>query len=182
MNIRETKLQGVLLIEPKIWNDPRGYFVELWQDGRYGASGMPREFKQDNLSFSKKGVLRGLHFQNPSAQGKLVFPLQGEIFDVVVDVRRSSRTFGQWFGAKLSSETKQQIWVPPGFAHGFVVTSETALVVYKCTDSYNAKAEWGVAWNDPDLAIDWPVREPLLSDKDRVYPRLKELPKQAFFA
>jgi dTDP-4-dehydrorhamnose 3,5-epimerase len=181
MNVRETKLKGVLLVEPKVWNDPRGYFVELWQADRYGAAGVPREFRQDNVSFSKKGVLRGLHFQNPSAQGKLVFPLQGEIWDAVVDVRRSSSTFGQWLGVRLASEAKQQIWVPPGFAHGFVVLSETALVVYKCTDSYDSKAEWGVAWNDPDLAIDWPVRDPVLSDKDKVYPRLKELPAKAFF-
>lgn len=181
MNVRETKLPGVLLIEPKVWTDPRGYFVELWQAERYGALSMPREFKQDNLSFSRKGVLRGLHFQNPSAQGKLVFPLQGEIWDAVVDVRRGSRTFRQWFGVRLAAEAKQQIWVPPGFAHGFVVLSETALVVYKCTEPYDAKAEWGVAWNDPDLAIEWPVQVPVLSDKDRVYPRLKDLPARALF-
>src|SRR5690242_17480776 len=148
MNVRETALEGVLLVEPKIWNDPRGYFVELWQADRYGQSGMPRQFVQDNISFSKKGVLRGLHFQNPNVQGKLVFPLQGEIWDVVVDVRKSSKTFGRWLGVTLASESKQQIWVPPGFAHGFVVLSETALVVYKCTDSYNNKAEHGIIWND----------------------------------
>lgn len=181
MNVRETKLPGVLLIEPKIWGDPRGYFVELWQADRYGQHGMPRQFLQDNISFSKRGVLRGLHFQNPSTQGKLVFPLEGEIHDVVVDLRRSSKTFGQWLGARLSAEAKQQIWVPAGFAHGFVVTSETALVVYKCTDSYNAKAEWGIAWDDPDLGIEWPVKDPVLSDKDKVYPRLKQLPAHALF-
>jgi dTDP-4-dehydrorhamnose 3,5-epimerase len=181
MNVRETKLPGVLLVEPKIWGDPRGYFVELWQAERYGQSGMPREFRQDNVSFSRRGVLRGLHFQNPNAQGKLVFPLQGKIWDVVVDVRRSSPTFGQWLGVPLSSDAKQQIWVPAGFAHGFVVLSETALVVYKCTDSYSSKTEWGVAWNDPELAIDWPVKEPVLSDKDKVYPRLSALPRHALF-
>ncbi len=179
MNVRETPLEGVLLVEPKIWGDPRGYFVELWQADRYGSHGVPRQFLQDNISFSRKGVLRGLHFQNPSAQGKLVFPLEGEIFDVVVDVRKRSPTFRKWFGVKLSSETKQQIWVPEGFAHGFVVLSEKALVVYKCTDTYNAKTEWGVAWNDPELGIDWPVTDPILSEKDRVYPKLSELPAHA---
>jgi dTDP-4-dehydrorhamnose 3,5-epimerase len=181
MNVRETPLEGVLLVEPKIWGDPRGYFVELWQADRYGRSGVAPRFVQDNLSFSTKGVLRGLHFQNPSAQGKLVFPLEGEIYDVVVDVRRRSRTFRQWFGVKLSSEAKQQIWVPEGFAHGFVVLSEKAHVVYKCTDTYNAKTEWGVAWNDPELKIDWPVTNPVLSEKDRVYPKLSELPAHALF-
>src|SRR5438309_12016137 len=137
---------------------------------------MPREFFQDNISFSKKSVLCGLHFQNPRSQGKLVFPLEGEIWDVVVDLRKSSSTFGRHYGVTLSSEKKQQIWVPPGFAHGFVVASESALVVYKCTDSYDAKSEWGIAWNDPDLAIPWPVKDPSLSDKDRAYPRLRDLP------
>jgi dTDP-4-dehydrorhamnose 3,5-epimerase len=181
MNVRETPFEGVLLLEPKVWNDPRGFFVELWHAERYARSGVAPRFVQDNLSFSRKGVLRGLHFQNPSPQGKLVFPLEGAIYDVVVDVRRGSRTFGRWFGATLSSESKQQIWVPEGFAHGFVVLSETALVVYKCTDSYNAQAEWGVAWNDPDLAIAWPVADPILSEKDRVYPRLRDLPAKALF-
>ncbi len=182
MNVQKTPLPGVLLVDAKIWNDPRGYFVELWQSDRYGEHGMPREFKQDNISFSKKGVLRGLHFQNPNTQGKLVFPLEGEIWDVVVDLRKSSPTFRRWFGVPLSAAKKQQIWVPAGFAHGFVVTSETALVVYKCTDVYAAKSEWGVRWDDPELGIEWPTREPILSDKDKVYPTLKELPERALFA
>jgi dTDP-4-dehydrorhamnose 3,5-epimerase len=181
MNVTKTKLEGVLVVEPRVWRDDRGYFVELWQGTRYAGSGMPSSFAQDNLSFSTKGVLRGLHFQNPSTQGKLVFPLMGDLWDVVVDLRRSSSTFGQWIGVPLSGEKKQQIWVPPGFAHGFVVTSETALVVYKCTDDYDAKAEWGIAWDDPDLAIAWPVADPVLSPKDKVYPRLKELPARALF-
>ncbi len=181
MNVRETKLPGVLLFEPKIWPDPRGWFVELWRSDRYSQHGLPATFKQDNASSSTRGVLRGLHFQNPSAQGKLVFPLQGEIYDVAVDIRRSSPSFGKWVGATLSAEKKQQIWVPAGFAHGFVVTSEAAVVVYKCTDLYDNKAEWGVAWDDPDLAIDWPVKAPLLSEKDKVYPRLKDLPERALF-
>lgn len=181
MNVRETKLPGVLLIEPKVWSDPRGYFAELFHADRYGQHGIPRQFLQDNISFSTRGVLRGLHFQNPNTQGKLVFPLEGEIYDVVVDLRKSSRTFGQWFGASLAAARKQQIWVPAGFAHGFVVHSETALVVYKCTDVYNAKAEHGVAWDDPDLAIDWQTKSPVLSEKDRVYPRMKDLPAKALF-
>jgi dTDP-4-dehydrorhamnose 3,5-epimerase len=182
MNVRETPFDGVLLLEPKIWNDARGSFVELWQAERYARAGVSSKFMQDNVSFSRKGVLRGLHFQNPNAQGKLVFPLEGQIYDVVVDVRRASRTFGRWFGVTLSSDSKQQIWVPEGFAHGFVVLSETALVVYKCTDTYHAQAEWGVAWDDPDLAIDWPVAQPILSEKDGAYPRLRELPEEALFA
>jgi dTDP-4-dehydrorhamnose 3,5-epimerase len=181
MNVRETKLPGVLLFEPKIWGDPRGWFVELWRADRYAPHGLPEKFLQDNISWSTKGVLRGLHFQNPSTQGKLVFPLEGEIYDVAVDLRRSSRTFGQWVGAPLAASKKQQIWVPGGFAHGFVVTSDSALVVYKCTDLYDAKAEWGIRWDDPDLAIDWPVEAPVLSEKDKVYPRFKDLPAKALF-
>jgi dTDP-4-dehydrorhamnose 3,5-epimerase len=181
MIVQETPLAGALLLQPKIWADSRGYFVELFHADRYAQHGLPREFLQDNISFSTKGVLRGLHFQNPSSQGKLVFPLEGEIHDVVVDLRRSSKTFGQWFGATLSAAAKQQIWVPQGFAHGFVVTSETALVVYKCTDVYNARAEHGIIWNDPDLGIRWPVESPVLSDKDKVYPRMKDLPAHALF-
>ena len=181
MNVRETKLEGVLLIEPKIWGDPRGWFVELFHAERYAQHGMPRSFVQDNASASTRGVLRGLHFQKPRTQGKLVFPLEGEIWDVAVDLRRGSKTFGQWFGASLAAEKKQQIWVPAGFAHGFVVTSERAVVMYKCTDVYDSKAEWGIRWDDPDLAIEWPVKTPVLSDKDKVYPRLKDLPAEALF-
>jgi dTDP-4-dehydrorhamnose 3,5-epimerase len=181
MNIEKTKLPGVLVFEPKKWADSRGFFMEAWQSQRYAAAGVSPTFLQDNISFSTRHVLRGLHFQNPSGQGKLVFPLLGEIYDVVVDVREGSPTFGQWIGVTLSSENRRQIWVPEGFAHGFCATSAEALVVYKCTDSYNPKTEHGIIWNDPDLAITWPTTKPVLSDKDQVYPRLKDLPRAALF-
>src|SRR5579883_1681036 len=143
MNVTRTKLEGVLVVEPKVWRDDRGYFVELWQGARYGGSGMPSSFAQDNLSFSTRGVLRGLHFQNPSTQGKLVFPLMGDLWDVVVDLRRSSRTFGQWIGVPMWGEKKKQIWGPAGFGQGFGGRGETGRAVYKYTDKYDANVEWG---------------------------------------
>ncbi|SFR14180.1 dTDP-4-dehydrorhamnose 3,5-epimerase [Desulfoscipio geothermicus] len=176
MNVLETKLPGVLIIEPDVFGDARGYFMETWQQARYAQAGLPGNFVQDNLSFSTRGVLRGLHFQNPNAQGKLVFVLQGEVFDVAVDIRAGSPTFGQWVGVTLSSENKRQLYIPEGFAHGFCVTSETALFAYKCTDIYNPAAEGGIIWNDPDIGIDWPIDNPILSEKDRGYQQLKDIP------
>jgi dTDP-4-dehydrorhamnose 3,5-epimerase len=158
VNIIETDLPDVLIIEPKVFGDDRGFFMETWNRERYAEAGIPTEFVQDNLSFSRKGVLRGLHFQDPNPQGKLVSVLQGEVFDVAVDVKRDSPTFGKWVGVNLSFENKRQLYVPEGFAHGFCVTSEFALFSYKCTDSYSPKKERILMWNDPDVGIDWPLK------------------------
>lgn len=175
MKVLETKLPGVLIIEPDVHGDARGFFMETWQQKRYAEYGLPANFVQDNLSLSHKGVLRGLHYQDPNPQGKLVYVLQGEVFDVAVDIRRDSPTFGQWVGVTLSSENKRQLYIPEGFAHGFCVTSETALFAYKCTDYYNPQAEHGIIWNDPDIGIEWPVKKPVLSEKDRQNMRLKDI-------
>jgi dTDP-4-dehydrorhamnose 3,5-epimerase len=175
MKVIETPLAGLLIIEPKIFGDERGFFLETWSRKRYQEIGIDVDFVQDNLSFSRHGVLRGLHFQNPQAQGKLVYVLQGEVFDVAVDIRKGSPTFGRWHGLVLSSENKRQFWVPPGFAHGFCVTSESALFTYKCTELYAPAHERSILWNDPTLAIDWPVTEPQVSDKDRLAPLLADL-------
>lgn len=176
MNILETPLPGVLIIEPQVFGDARGFFVETWQADRYAAAGIP-PFVQDNLSFSSRGVLRGLHYQEPEAQGKLVQVLLGEVFDVAVDIRLGSETFGQWHGVTLSSENKRQFFVPAGFAHGFVVTSETALFAYKCTALYQPQFDHGIQWNDPDIDIAWPVSEPTLSAKDSEAPRFADIPR-----
>lgn len=176
MNVIETKLPGVMIIEPKVFGDARGYLMETWNQARYAQAGLTTSFVQDNLSFSARGVLRGLHFQNPNAQGKLVYVLQGEVFDVAVDIRVGSPTFGQWVGVSLSSENNRQLYVPGGFAHGFCVISETVLFAYKCTDFYNPKAEGGIIWNDPGIGIDWPITTPNLSEKDGSYPKLKDIP------
>lgn len=167
MNIETTPLAGLLLITPDVHGDERGFFQETWNLRRYTDAGLDRHFVQDNLSRSRKGILRGLHFQNPGAQGKLVYVLEGEVFDVAVDVRADSPTFGQWYGVTLSAENHRQLFVPEGFAHGFCVTSETALFAYKCTDFYNPKAEFSLLWNDPDIGIEWPITNPELSEKDR---------------
>lgn len=173
----ETAIPGVVILEPRVFGDARGFFMETWNQARYAEAGLPAGFVQDNLSFSRRGVLRGLHFQNPKAQGKLVYVLQGEVFDVAVDIRRGSPTFGQSVSARLSSDNKRQFYVPPGFAHGFCVTSETALFAYKCTELYSPKDEASILWNDPALAIDWPIDAPELSDKDRAAPRLSDFPQ-----
>lgn len=175
MNIIKTKLPGVLIIEPKVIRDARGFFMETWQKFRYEEYGIPSNFVQDNLSFSQKGVLRGLHSQNPNPQGKLVYVLQGEVFDVAVDIRDGSPNFGEWVGVVLSSENKRQFYVPEGFAHGFCVNSETALLAYKCTDIYNSQAEFSVMWNDPDIGIEWPVLSPILAEKDKVALKLRDI-------
>jgi dTDP-4-dehydrorhamnose 3,5-epimerase len=175
MRLVPTDLPGIVVIEPKVFGDDRGYFVETWQHARYRDAGLPASFVQDNLSLSTRGVLRGLHFQNPKSQGKLVTVLQGEVYDVAVDIRVGSPTFGRWVGVVLSGESKRQIYIPPGFAHGFCVTSETALFTYKCTDLYAPEAEHGVSWNDPDLDIRWPIEQPTLSSKDSGYQRLRDL-------
>jgi dTDP-4-dehydrorhamnose 3,5-epimerase len=174
MNVEETRLPGVLLIKPDVHGDARGYFLEGWNRRRYAEGGLDRDFVQDNLSLSRQGILRGLHFQNPFPQGKLVQVLRGEVFDVAVDIRVGSPTFGQWYGVTLSEDNHYQLWVPEGFAHGFCVTSDMALFSYKCTDFYNPAAEFSLRWNDPDLAIDWPIQEPTLSAKDQAAIRLKD--------
>lgn len=176
MNVKPTALAGVFLIEPRVFADARGSFYELFQTTRFEAAGLPTRFVQDNVSFSERGTLRGLHLQNPFSQGKLVSVLEGEVWDVAVDVRAGSPDFGRWVGETLSSENRRQLYIPPGFAHGFCVTSPRAVFHYKCTDLYTPTAELGVLWSDPDLAIDWPIKEPLLSAKDTRYPRLAELP------
>jgi dTDP-4-dehydrorhamnose 3,5-epimerase len=179
MIIETTPLAGLLLIKPDVFGDSRGFFQETWNLRRYTEEGLDRHFVQDNLSFSRKGTLRGLHFQNPHAQGKLVYVLQGEVFDVAVDVRADSPTFGQWYGVTLSAENHQQLFVPEGFAHGFCVTSETALFAYKCTDFYRPDLEFSIQWNDPEIGIDWPVTDPQLSEKDRQAQPLAEFARDS---
>lgn len=181
MKILPTELPGALLVEPDVFGDARGFFMETWNRDRYAQAGLAANFVQDNLSFSRKGTLRGLHFQNPQPQGKLVYVLQGEVFDVAVDIRVGSPTFGRWLGVTLSAENKRQFYVPEGFAHGFCVTSDTALFAYKCTDLYNPQTDGGVLWNDPDIGIQWPIAEPLLSDKDRRAPLLRDVPREKLF-
>ena len=171
----ETDLQGVWIVEPKVFGDQRGFFYETWQQQRYADIGIKGTFVQDNVSFSRKGVLRGLHYQQPHSQGKLVTVLQGEVFDVAVDIRVGSPQFGQWTGVVLSGENHRQLWIPEGFAHGFCVLSETAYFSYKCTDVYAPDCEGGILWNDPDIGIKWPLEDVVLSDKDQIYPLLKEV-------
>lgn len=177
MNVIETDLPGVLILEPKVFGDDRGFFMETWNGRRYEELGIPNRFVQDNLSFSAHGVLRGLHFQNPQPQGKLVSVLRGEVFDVAVDIRTGSPTFGLWTGATLSAENKRQFWVPEGFAHGFVVTGEDALFSYKCTDYYAPEHDGSILWNDPEIGIEWPVEAPTLSGKDGSAPPLAGMPE-----
>lgn len=169
MNVIPTDIPDVKIIEPAVFGDERGFFMETWQQKKFEelVTGKPTSFVQDNHSKSSKGILRGLHFQTENTQSKLVRVISGEVFDVAVDIRKSSPTFGQWVGVYLSAENKRQLWVPEGFAHGFYVTSDEAEFVYKCTDYYNPSAEVSIAWNDPKLAIEWPLTsEPNLSNKD----------------
>ena len=179
MIIETTSLPGVLLVKPDVFGDARGYFLETWNQRRYAELGLDRDFVQDNLSRSRKGILRGLHFQNPRPQGKLVQVLIGEVYDVAVDIRLGSPTFGQWYGTLLSEENHHQLYVPENFAHGFCVISETVLFSYKCTDFYNPAAEFSLRWDDPDLAIPWPVTDPQLSAKDQAGRLLKDFPRES---
>jgi dTDP-4-dehydrorhamnose 3,5-epimerase len=177
MNVIETAIPGVLIVEPKVFGDARGFFLETWQRERYAAVGIGRDMVQDNQAYSGHGVLRGLHIQYPHAQGKLVQVLRGEVFDVAVDVRRGSPWFGRWVGVRLSGESKRQLWIPKGFAHGYYVTAADALLTYKCSDFYHPENELSVAWDDPAIGIDWPLDgEPLLSRKDAGARRLTEIP------
>ncbi|MDG9667320.1 dTDP-4-dehydrorhamnose 3,5-epimerase [Hahella sp. CR1] len=176
MKVIRTKLSGVVIIEPKVFGDHRGFFMETYQVARYREeAGIDMEFVQDNHSRSGRGVLRGLHFQKTKPQGKLVRVTQGEVFDVAVDLRKGSPTFGQWEAVILSGENHLQFYVPPGFAHGFCVLSDTADFQYKCTDYYDPSDEGGLIWNDPDVGIEWPVDAPKLSSKDLDLPLLAEL-------
>ena len=176
MNVIKTDIPGVLIIEPKVFGDSRGYFFESYSRQRYKDAGIPGDFVQDNVSFSARGVLRGLHFQNPNAQGKLVSAPMGEVFDVVVDIRRGSPAFGRWVGVHLSENNKRQLWIPPGLAHGFVVLSETALFSYKCTEYYAPHNEHCILWNDPSIRIEWPISEGIkLSSKDQAGSRLIDI-------
>ena len=177
MKVEQTKLEGVLLVTPKVFGDERGFFMETYNRDKAVELGLPSEFVQDNHSKSSKGVLHGLHYQTPQWQGKLVRTVQGAIYDVAVDIRAGSSSFGEWVGYYLNDENKQQLYVPAGFAHGFCVTSDTAEVVYKCTSLYAPEQEGSVLWNDPEIGIDWPIDSPSLSAKDELGQLLRELPE-----
>ena len=177
MKVNQTNLDGVLHIEPKVFGDARGFFLETYNKERYMEAGFPDvDFVQDNHSRSSKGVLRGLHFQLNHPQGKLVQVATGSVFDVAVDIRVGSPTFGQWHGCVLSEKNHHQLWIPPKFAHGFCVLSETADFIYKCTEYYRPDDEGGLLWNDPEVGIDWPIESPLLSEKDKAYACLADIP------
>ena len=177
-NFIKTDIEGVTIIEPTLFGDDRGYFMETYNYNEFKAAGLDMEFVQDNQSKSKKGVLRGLHFQKNNPQGKLVRVVSGEVFDVAVDIRKGSSTYGKWVGVVLNTENKRQFYIPEGFAHGFLVLSETAEFVYKCTRFYDPSDEGGLMWNDPDIGIDWPISEGMnliLSEKDKRNLKLKDL-------
>ena len=174
MIIEPTDLPEVRLVKPRVFGDARGFLMETYHEAKFAEQGLSVRFVQDNYSQSVRDTVRGLHFQNPNGQGKLVRVVVGAIFDVAVDVRRGSPTFGRWVAVELSAESKDAVYVPPGFAHGFCVTSDVAGVAYKCTGFYDPVCEHGIQWNDPELAIPWPIRQPILSDKDRGYPTLSE--------
>ena len=174
MKYIDTPLPGVILIEPDVHEDRRGYFIELYHLDRYAKAGLPARFVQDNFARSVHATLRGLHYQRRHSQGKLVTVTEGTVFDVAVDVRRGSPSLGKWYGVELSAENKRQLYIPPGFAHGYCVVSEMAAVMYKCTDFYVPEDEGGIIWNDPALGISWPIETPLLSAKDQSLPTLAE--------
>jgi dTDP-4-dehydrorhamnose 3,5-epimerase len=179
MKVSATAIPDVLLIEPQVFGDHRGHFVETWQQARYAEHGIGPAFVQDNQALSGRGILRGLHIQNPYGQGKLVQVVVGAVFDVAVDVRRGSPHFGRWVGAELSETNKHQLWVPPGFLHGYLVTSEQAIFSYKCTDTYHPETQFAVRWDDPEIGIDWPAGvEPILSEKDAGAPLLRAIPDE----
>lgn len=178
MKVTELEIPGVLLVEPKVFGDGRGYFVETFHKARYAEAGVDVEFVQDNLSRSTRGVLRGLHLQNPVAQAKLVRVPLGRVFDVAVDLRLGSPTFGRWVGRELTDENQHQLFVPVGCAHGFCVLSEVAVFSYKCSDVYSPETQFGVAFDDPAIGIEWPISDPILSPKDRELPRLADVPRE----
>jgi dTDP-4-dehydrorhamnose 3,5-epimerase len=175
MKIDPTRLDGVVIVEPRVFTDPRGFFFETYQQKRYRENGISCKFVQDNLSYSTKNTLRGLHYQNPNGQAKLVSVIKGEVFDVAVDIRKGSPNFGKWVGVVLSAENHRQLFIPQGFAHGFCVLSDDAVFSYKCSDFYTPDAEHGLIWDDPQIGIEWPVKAPLLSEKDEKYPCLQDV-------
>ena len=175
MQALQTRLDGPVLIEPRVFGDERGFFLETWRAGAWADHGVPDAFVQDNHSRSRRGTLRGIHFQTSPGQGKLVRCARGRVWDVVVDLRRDSDTFGQWEGFELDDEAHRQLWVPVGFGHGFCVLSDTADVVYKCTSAYDPATEAGLRYDDPDVGIDWPEGEPIVSERDRTAPSLAEI-------
>jgi dTDP-4-dehydrorhamnose 3,5-epimerase len=178
MKVSETALPGVLLLEPKVYGDSRGFFLETYRRTHYQEAGIQRDFVQDNISRSGRGVLRGLHFQLEKPQAKLVSVIRGAVFDVAVDVRHGSPTFGQWVGFELSDQNHRQLFIPEGFAHGFEVLSEEADFFYKCSDYYHPTSEFGVCWNDATINIPWHTKQPIISAKDSAYPSLMELSAQ----
>ena len=178
MKVTRLELPDVLLVEPAVHHDERGWFLETWSRARYAQAGIPELFVQDNLSRSVRGVVRGLHLQHPDGQGKLVSVAHGEVFDVAVDVRVGSPSFGRWVGRTLTAARGEQLYLPPGFAHGFCATSDEAVLAYKCTAEYAPGSEVSVLWSDPDLAIPWPAADPIVSPKDRAQPRLRDIPPE----
>ncbi len=178
MRVIQTDLPGCLVIEPRVFDDARGFFYESWNKARFAAAGLDLDFVQTNVSASERGVLRGLHYQWPNPQGKLVSVLEGEVYDVAVDIRRGSPTFGRWTAVMLTADNKRHFWVPEGFAHGFAVVSERAVFTYQCTAAYDADADAGIRWNDARFGIDWPLADPSLSDKDAKAPFLADIPPE----
>ena len=179
MNVSELELPGVMLIEPRVHTDDRGSFLETWNQRRYADAGIDAVFVEDNVSHSKRGVLRGLHFQHPHGQAKLMTVLHGAVWDVVADVRSGSRTYGHWLAIELSASNARQLFVPPGFAHGFATLSDSAVFSYKCGEYYDPSVERTIRWDDPTLAIEWPIQNPILSPKDADGWLLEELPPSA---
>jgi len=176
LRVLETGLDGVVIIEPRVHGDDRGFFQECWKASSFGRSGLPAAFVQTNVSRSAKGVLRGLHYQYRQPQGKLVSVYEGRIFDVAVDIRQGSPSFGQWVGVELSADNHRQLYIPEGFAHGFIVLSSNALFHYHCTTEYSPQYDVAIAWNDPDIAVKWPCEPEAVSEKDRVAPFLRDVP------
>ncbi|MBF0433265.1 MAG: dTDP-4-dehydrorhamnose 3,5-epimerase [Fibrobacteria bacterium] len=178
MEIVKTEISGLIVLKPDVFGDTRGFFMESYNQERYAEYGITETFVQDNMSRSTKGVLRGLHYQIPYTQGKLVYVMEGEVLDVAVDIRKGSPTFGQWKGFTLTAENKKQLYIPPGFAHGFEVLSDSALFCYKCTEFYHPECDKGILWNDPTIAIEWQTKEPSLSEKDKRHSLLKDVPEE----
>lgn len=178
MDITTTSLEGVLIIEPRVFKDSRGFFMETYNQNRYTGAGVDNAFVQDNLSYSVRGTVRGLHFQINRPQDKLIQVITGKILDVVVDIRSGSETFGQWEGVYLSDQNNHQLFIPKGFAHGFCVLSEFALFAYKCSEFYVPDDEGGILWSDPDIGIDWQVEHPIISEKDKNFPCLSDLSRE----
>lgn len=177
MDVIETALPGVLLIQPRVFRDERGSFLETWRRDRYAEAGIPTEFVQDNAATSRRGVLRGLHYQWPEPQGKLVTVLHGEVYDVAVDIRRGSPARGRWVAERLSAGNGRQLWIPEGFAHGYAVLSDTAVLAYKCTRAYHPAGDAAIRWDDPAIAVEWPLSAPTLSPRDAAAPLLAEIPE-----